>query len=153
MGVLMGYRRFVTTLTLCTVASVLVGCGGGGDVGGAASANGPGGTADKDLFSVWHLREGLEGAEVPLDLSGAAFGETRTLTFTYLEYGSCTCDITIQGDQTTGTYTINSCVYEPGSLALEFDPVCNGLNDMNVYEKSANTLTLNTSRSEPLVFE
>ncbi len=63
----------------------------------------------KPLFSLWTADDGSQ-----LDFSGLEFGSSQyTLTLDDL---TCTCTLTITGEQSSGTFSISGCTAEGGGL-------------------------------------
>jgi hypothetical protein len=56
----------------------------------------------------------------------------------------CNCDFRAIGNNSSGSYVINSCIYKIGSSAGG-DPGCNALNDTGTYGITNNILTTNDS--------
>jgi hypothetical protein len=92
----------------------------------------------KDLFSVWND----VGTGLPLDLRGTAQGPATVPLF-WIDGSQCDCRVSILGDQSSGSWVFNSCVYlEDSSLR---DPGCNSLNTTGIYRKSDDQLELTDS--------
>lgn len=119
----------IKALILTIGSMVIIGCNGssGSD------------SDDKDLFSLWHV----EGTDTPLDLRDGSFDEPMYLSFFFEGGEQCDCDFTVIGDQSSGTYIVNSCFYEFGSGSA--DPGCNALNETGTYTNSNSTLTASSS--------
>lgn len=133
--------RLLILLSITSLALIFSGCaksGGSSDtvsdaVNGAAGSGGD--SSGKSLFSVWNE----ENDVFNLDFRSAQIGGTSTVFITSSHVGSCTCQVTIQGSQASGTMVFSSC--SNGSAG------CISLKPSGTYTKQASTLQLCTSTS------
>lgn len=123
-------------IVLLSLTFLLTSCGGGGS----------GSSAPKDLFSLWNEA----GTNNPLDLTGSTFSSPVPFSFFFVGGEQCNCNLTVLGTQSSGSYVVNSCVYQAGSGAS--DPGCNALNDTGTYTNSSDTLTITSSTATVSVY-
>ncbi len=109
------------------LSTLLIACGGGSD-----------GDKSKNLFSLWVL-DGSDG-DVRLDLEGVGYDEPKDYVMTFEDGSSCTCQLSLNGSQSEGTYILNYCSFDYGSGNTELN--CNALNQMGTYTKTHDTLTI-----------
>ncbi len=74
------------------------------------------------------------------------FSAPVPFSFFFVGGEQCNCNLTVLGTQSSGSYVVNSCVYQFGSGAS--DPGCNALNDTGTYTNSSSTLTITSSTGE-----
>lgn len=101
-------------------------------------------THGDSIFRQWKSYDSL----VALDLKDAAFGVNKTVTYsnlTTLGAVSCSCSVTVNGDQSAGTFTANdNCAKNGDPLVACFTSGLGGS-----YAVSENGLTLCTSANNP----
>jgi hypothetical protein len=129
-------RQYLAIL-LVSVVLMLSACGGG--------SSGGGGSSSKDLFSLWNDIV----TDQPLDLRGATF-DPFTLSLFFGDGSQCDCVLSLLGDQSSGSWVRNFCVYRIGSGPQ--DPGCNSLNDTGTYRKINNQLQIVDSSSNLFVY-
>lgn len=135
--------RLLLVLTLTCLSLLFSGCaksGGSSDATAnpdASSAGGtdPNGNSSKSLFSVWNEENNVFN----LDFRSAQFGVTSQVSITSGTVGSCTCQVLIQGTQTSGTMVFSNCTN--GSAG------CVSLKPSGNYTKTNSSLQLCTSTS------
>jgi hypothetical protein len=95
--------------------------------------------ASKDLFSLWTE----DGTDAKFDFSSGKLNESFPMAFFFVGGEICNCDLLFLGTQSSGSWVLNSCVYDFGSGAG--DPGCNALNGTGTYSKAATVLTITDS--------
>lgn len=93
-------------------------------------------TPSKDLFSLWNDT----ADDSPLDLTGGSLGVEMTFNVFFAGGEECSCDLTLLGTQSSGSWVLNSCSYVFGSGAA--DPGCNAVNDTGTYTNVNALLTI-----------
>jgi hypothetical protein len=123
--------KIVKILAIAIPFSLVVSCGGGG--GGSSSSSDP-----KSLFSLWVDVD----TESPLELSDGDFNTDMDIAFYTSGGAQCVCDFTVLGNESAGTYIINSCYYVTNSSTEYFD--CSIANETGTYSKKDDTLTIHS---------
>ena len=113
-----------------------------------ACSSGGGSDDDKDLFSLWTEK----GGGSVLNLTGGDFNALIGLQLITVGMEVCNCELTITGNQSSGTYTVANCTYQPPTGG-GVDPGCNAFNDTGSFTKSSDTLTLMPSSGSVVVYE
>lgn len=114
-------------LMLFTVVS-LTGCAK--DSGGPAAA-----AAAKSVFSLWTKSDNA----FFFDTTGGSFGTPTPIAFVFSGGATCLCSLTVNGTETSGSYSLLSCTYASGGSG---DPGCSSMNEAGTYSKPASSLQL-----------
>ena len=109
---------------------------------GCSSGGGDSAPASKDLFSLWTE----DGTNSKFDFTGGSFSNSFPFTLFFVGGEACNCDLTFLGTQASGSWILNSCVYDFGSGSG--DPGCNALNSTGTYSKASTILTITNSTGE-----
>lgn len=153
-----GRFSFAVRVTFFSLAAALAACGGGGssDSGATSDAGSQAVTEEttapteaKDLFSLWDLQD--QEVNIPLDLRGVEFDVPASVSFVYPLVGSCDCDVTLSGEQASGSYSVNNCVYVPAEVPI--DPGCNAQITTGTYGKTVSTLTLTSESMSTFTYQ
>lgn len=106
-----------------------------GSTSEASSGTGGGSTpASKDLFSVWTSSD----SSYELDLTAASFNNSSTASVKIITGQSCSCNVLIQGSESSGNMTISSCT---GNFSYNGE-TCSSFAGSGTYTKSATDLHL-----------
>ena len=122
-------------LLILAVVVLLTACGGGDD------------HKPKSLFSLW-INDGPPMKVV--DLTGGDFSTPLLYDSFFPDGAQCTCDLTVIGNQSTGSYVFNFCAYVVGSGTV--DPGCNALNNTGTYSLVNDVLTITSNGFPPVVY-
>lgn len=126
--------RLLIVLGIACLSLLFSACGKGGDNSNSTSApdaNTAGtntNTSAKSIFSVWTEENNV----FQLDFRSAQFGVSSEVLITSGTVGSCTCQVMIQGSESSGTMIFSNCTN--GSIA------CVSLRPSGSYSKSSSSL-------------
>ncbi len=109
---------------------VLTACGSGD--GGSDSAP----QTAKSLFSLWHHTD----SEASLDLTDASFDDFSTMQIYFSPHMVCTCELTLTGRESSGSFQLNNCLLTEGDETPEAS--CNAINTTGLYNNDSNRLVL-----------
>lgn len=111
------------------LAVFLVACGKSGSTSSSSSS--------KSLWSVWSDASGYS-----VDLRNGSLG--TPLIFAYSVSGQivCGCGISLAGTESSGTYAVASCIFNPLGNYTGADPGCTSLEGSGTFEHSGSTLTV-----------
>jgi len=126
--------RLLIVLGITCLSLLFSGCGQGGgtpeltsDSDNNAAGTDPN-TSPKSIFNVWTE----ENNTFSLDFRSAQFGVSSEVFITSGTVGSCSCQVLIQGSQTSGTMIFSNC--SNGSIA------CISLRPSGTYTNSSSSL-------------
>ncbi|MCK5880446.1 MAG: hypothetical protein KAG18_01145 [Sinobacterium sp.] len=93
--------------------------------------------AGKPLFSVWHHTLTNDA----LDLTETSFEHSTAMNIHVSSEGACRCELTLNGDDSSGSFELNNCIVHTGDSDLE----CNVLNNTGDYTNTGSVLILTSS--------